>query len=157
MGIWQIQPDVEQLNRSSQGSLAGHLGIEFLEIGSDFMTGRMPVDERTRQPWGQLHGGSSAAFAETLGSVAGNFVIDPERRFVVGLEINVNHMRPVGEGWVYGTARPFHLGRTTQVWEIHVKDEAERLIAVSRLTLAVRTIPQDVNSPFLANPRVADT
>lgn len=149
MTIWHTSPDLERINAASKGSLAGHLGIQFLEIGDDYLTARMPVDERTCQPWGMLHGGASAAFAETLGSVGGNFAIDPEQAYVVGMEINANHLRPIQAGWVIGTARPLHLGRTTQVWQIQIRDEDERLIAVSRLTLAIRPLPDEVDSPFL--------
>lgn len=149
MTIWNQEPNLERINTASEHSMAGHLGIQFLEFGDDYLTARMPVDERTVQPWGNLHGGASAAFAETLGSVGGNFAIDPEEAYVVGMEINVNHIRPIREGWVFGTARPFHVGRTTQVWEIKITDQEERLISVSRLTLAVRPLPAEIDSPFL--------
>lgn len=118
--------------------MAGYLGIEVTEVGDDFLTARMPVADRTRQPLGYLHGGASAALAETLGSVAGIYTVDPEKYFVMGLEINANHVRSVRQGSVIGTARPLHLGRTTQVWEIRIVDEQDHLVSVSRLTLAVR-------------------
>ncbi len=128
---------VEQLNASAAGTLSAALGIEVLEIGEDFVRGRMPVDARTRQPYGLLHGGASVALAETLGSIAGNLSLEPDAGVVVGLEINANHLRAVREGWVEGIARPLHLGRSTQVWEIRLSDKDGRLSCVSRLTLAV--------------------
>lgn len=127
---------VEQLNASSKGTLAESLGIEITEIGSDFVRGRMPVDRRTLQPFGLLHGGASVALAETLGSIGGALAAGGAQ--VVGLEINANHMRGKRDGWVTGTARPMHLGRTTQVWEIRIEDDTQALVCVSRLTLAVK-------------------
>ena len=111
------------------------LGIEITELGDDFLRGRMPVDARTRQPYGLLHGGASVALAETLGSMAGNLCLQQGQ--AVGLEINANHLRAATRGWVTGTARPLHVGRTTQVWEIRIEDDAGRPTCVSRLTLAV--------------------
>ena len=118
-------------------SLPKHLGIEFTEIGADFLRGRMPVDERTRQPYGILHGGASVALAETLGSTAAGLVVDPDKYRVVGQEINANHIRAVSEGFVIGTARPHHVGRRSHVWEIRIADEQERLVCISRLTMFV--------------------
>lgn len=135
--MFRIPPDPAQLNAHSRGTLGERLGIEFTEAGADFLRGRMPVDERTRQPFGLLHGGASVALAETLGSAAGNLCIEDERSVAVGLEISANHLRPATSGWVTGTARPVHLGRTTQVWDIRIEDEAGRMICISRLTLAV--------------------
>lgn len=135
MSIWFTQVAPELINRGSQNTMVSLLGIEILEIGEDYLRARMPVDERTLQPAGLLHGGASAALAETLGSVGANLCVDPTRKVCVGLEINVNHMRAVRSGWVYGTARPLHIGGVTQVWEIRITDEQERLAAVSRLTL----------------------
>jgi 1,4-dihydroxy-2-naphthoyl-CoA hydrolase len=123
--------------RSPDQHLAGHLGIEFTKLGDDFLQARMPVDDRTRQPFGILHGGASVALAETLGSIASNLTIDPERFSVVGQEINANHVRAVSKGHVTGTARPLHIGRRSQVWEIRIEDEAQRLVCISRLTCAV--------------------
>jgi 1,4-dihydroxy-2-naphthoyl-CoA hydrolase len=145
--IWFIQPTAEAINSTSAGSMAGHLGIEFTQVGEDFLTARMPVTDRTRQPLGYLHGGASATLAETLGSVAGMFTVDPDQHFVMGLEINANHVRAVREGSVTGTARPLHIGRTTQVWEIRIVDEEDRLVSISRLTLAVRPY-QSGERPF---------
>lgn len=141
--IWFERPTLELLQATRSVSMSGALGIEFTEIGDDFLRGRMPVDERTRQPMGLLHGGASAALAETLGSVAGMFVLDPRESYVVGLEINLNHVRSVRDGWVIGTARPYHLGRTTQVWGIQIRDEAGSLVSIARLTLACRQRPPE--------------
>jgi 1,4-dihydroxy-2-naphthoyl-CoA hydrolase len=118
-------------------SLPKHLGIEFTEVGADFLRGRMPVDERTRQPYGILHGGASVALAETLGSTAAGLVVDPDKYRVVGQEINANHIRAVSDGFVIGTARPHHVGRRSHVWEIRIADEQERLVCISRLTMFV--------------------
>jgi 1,4-dihydroxy-2-naphthoyl-CoA hydrolase len=137
MAIWKYIPNVEELNQASAGSLAGELGIEFTEVGDDFVRGRMPVDARTRQPMGLLHGGASAALAETLGSVAGLLTL-AQGQVCLGLEISVSHLRAVREGYVVGTARPVKLGRTVQVWEIRVLDELEHPVSIARLTLIVR-------------------
>jgi uncharacterized protein (TIGR00369 family) len=138
VSIWQHPPDLEAINLVSKDTLSEQLGIEFLEAGDDYLKARMPVDERTHQPMGLLHGGASAALAETLGSVAGLFAIDPSRQYVVGLALNANHLRPVRQGWVIGLARPHHLGRTTQVWGIEIREEEDRLVSIVQLTLAVR-------------------
>lgn len=135
--MFRIVPDVERLNAHNRGTLAESLGIEITETGADFVRGRMPVDARTKQPFGLLHGGASVALAETLGSIGGNLCIDPERSVAVGLEISANHLRPVTRGWVTGTARPLHIGRSTQVWDIRVEDDAGKLSCISRLTLSV--------------------
>jgi 1,4-dihydroxy-2-naphthoyl-CoA hydrolase len=139
MAIWSREYSLKELNEMARGNMVGHLGIEFTEIGPDFLRARMPVDERTRQPAGLLHGGASAALAETLGSVAANLVRNPAGSMgtCVGLEINANHLRGVRDGWVIGETRPLHLGRSTQVWEIRISDERDRLVCVSRLTMAV--------------------
>lgn len=137
MSIWKIQPTLEALVRVHQNTMVEHLGIEILEIGEDFIKARMPVDRRTIQPYGILHGGASVALAETLGSVASSLSLDVNRKLAVGMEINANHLRPVRSGWVYGVVRPIHLGRTTQVWEIRISDEAEKLVCISRITLAI--------------------
>lgn len=136
-GPFLRQPSLEELNASSADSLVSHLGIRITAQGEDWLRGTMPVDARTRQPFGLLHGGASVALAETLGSVAGNLCLDPEVSMAVGLEISANHIRAVTEGQVSGTARALHVGRNTQVWDIRVEDEAGRLTCVSRLTLAV--------------------
>ena len=122
----------------SQNTIAHHLGIEFTEIGTDYITARMPVDKRTHQPFGILHGGASVVLAETLGSIASFLCLpDPEKQHAVGLEINANHVRSVKEGFVYGTVRPIHLGRTTHIWDIQIKNEAGKLVCISRLTVAI--------------------
>jgi len=138
MPIW-FDPSitVPQLQALVPGTMGGAIGIELTEIGENFLKARMPVDERTIQPYGLLHGGASAALAETLGSVASAFVIDQTQYYCVGLEINANHIRGVRDGYVYGTATPLHLGKTTHVWDIRIYDEREKLVCVSRLTVAI--------------------
>ncbi|MCL1979941.1 MAG: hotdog fold thioesterase [Proteobacteria bacterium] len=118
-------------------TLVASLGIEFTALGEDFIEARMPVDQRTMQPMGLLHGGASAALAETLGG-AGAWLSVAEGVVCVGLEINANHIRPAGRGWVFGRATPLHIGKTTQVWQILIRDGAGKLVCVSRLTVAVR-------------------
>ncbi|GIV59586.1 hotdog fold thioesterase [Rhodocaloribacter litoris] len=135
--IWVVRPTLEQLNALKAGTMMEHLGITFVEVGADFVEATMPVDHRTRQPFGLLHGGASVVLAETLGSAAANFCVAPERHYCVGLEVNANHVRAVRSGIVTGRARPLHLGRRTQVWETHIYEEAGRLVCISRLTLAV--------------------
>jgi 1,4-dihydroxy-2-naphthoyl-CoA hydrolase len=137
MSIWFAPFTVEDLNRRFRVSMAEHLSIEFTEFGADWMSGTMPVDHRTMQPMGLLHGGASVALAETLGSVAGNLCLDFSRLHCVGQDINANHLRAVRSGMVTGTARPFHLGARSQVWQIEIRDPAGELACVSRLTLAV--------------------
>lgn len=132
------RPDLASLNARSAGSAVAHLGIVFTELGEDFLRGTMPVDERTKQPYGLLHGGSSVLLAETLGSMAANLCVeDPATQQAVGLEINANHLRAAKSGVVTGTARALHLGRSTQVWEIRIEDESGRLVCISRLTMSV--------------------
>lgn len=116
-----------------------HIGINITEVGDEFLAGTMPVDHRTVQPMGILHGGASVALAETLGSMAASLVIDPSRQYCVGLDINANHIRSARSGYVKGVARPLHLGSSTQVWSIEIKDEQEKLVCISRLTMAVLT------------------
>lgn len=137
MSLWTRELDPEQCNRLGTGTLGSALGIDITEIGPDYLRGTMPVDERTRQPFGLLHGGASVALAETLGSLAGGMVVGGTGKHVVGLEINANHLRAKRDGVVTGTARPLHIGRSTHVWEIRIEDEAGKLVCVSRLTLAV--------------------
>ncbi|MEP7043882.1 MAG: hotdog fold thioesterase [Dokdonella sp.] len=137
MSLWKSSTDLDRINNWNRNTLVEHLGMRVTEIGDDFVRGTMPVDARTQQPFGLLHGGASVALAETLGSLAGNLCIDPQGEMAVGLDINANHVRGITSGVVTGTARPLHLGRTTQVWEIRIEDERARLICISRLTLAV--------------------
>jgi len=136
MRIWQQPISIDAITRLSANTAVEHLGIEFLEVGDDFITARVPVDARTRQPFGLLHGGVSVVLAETLGSVAANYACPPGHQ-AVGLDINANHLRGVTSGWVTGIARPAHLGRSTQVWQIDLRNEAGELSCVSRLTMAV--------------------
>lgn len=142
MSIW-FDPSitVPQLQALSPGTMGAVLGIEFTEIGENFLKARMPVDERTRQPYGLLHGGASVTLAETLGSVASAYVVDQSQYYCVGLEINANHMRGVRNGYVFGTASPLHLGKTTHVWDIRIHDEKENLVCISRLTVAILRRP----------------
>jgi 1,4-dihydroxy-2-naphthoyl-CoA hydrolase len=136
MTIWKSLITLDQIKERSKDTLMEHLGIEYLEIGEDYLKARMPVDSRTRQTTGILHGGASAALAETLGSIAASMCIDREKKHIVGLEINANHIRPVTAGWVTGITTPIHVGNTTQVWEIRIYNEQEKLACISRLTVA---------------------
>lgn len=135
-GIFRQPVTLEALNAMARDTAIAALGIVFTEVGNDFLRATMPVDSRTLQPFGLLHGGASVLLAETLGSSAGGFCA-PEGSACFGIEINANHLRGVRHGQVTGTARPLHLGRTTQVWEIRIVDVADRPVCVSRLTLAV--------------------
>ena len=137
MSIWFASPTVDDVNRYMRDVLPGHIGITFTEFGADFLRGTMPVEPRTHQPMGILHGGASLVLAESLGSVAANCVVDPAKRYCVGQEINGNHLRPVKSGMVTGTARPVHLGARSQVWSIEIRDEQERMVCISRLTMAI--------------------
>ena len=128
---------IDQLHQFSRNTIAGHLGIEFIELGADFVSARMPVDKRTHQPFGILHGGASVVLAETLGSIASYLTLPDESQQAVGLEINANHLRPVKEGYVYGVVRPIHLGRTTHIWDIRITNEQDKLVCISRLTVAI--------------------
>ncbi|MEI8354982.1 MAG: hotdog fold thioesterase [Deltaproteobacteria bacterium] len=143
MAIWFREYRLEELDKIGKGNMVSHLGIEFLEIGEDLLKARMPVDGRTRQPFGILHGGASVVLAETIGSYAANMVADYPNKIFVGQEINANHIRPVRSGSVTGTARPLHIGSTSQVWEIRICDDQERLVCISRITMALaRSINQ---------------
>lgn len=136
MTIWQKPISLEFLTENARDTAISHLGIEFIEIGDDFLRARVPVDRRTVQPFGLLHGGVSVLLAETLGSV-GAMYASPEGHRAVGLDINANHLRAATAGWVTGTARPIHRGRTTQVWQIEMADDAGNLICISRITMAM--------------------
>ncbi len=131
------RPDLDPMTALGEGAMPGHLGIEFVDCGDDWIRGRMPVDHRTQQPFKRLHGGASVALAETIGSVAASYCVNRETHAAVGMEINANHIRPAYQGWVYATARPESIGRTTQVWSIRITDEADKLVCISRLTVAV--------------------
>jgi uncharacterized protein (TIGR00369 family) len=137
-GPFRQRPDLAALNARNLGNAVGHMGIVFTEQGEDFFRGTMPVDQRTLQPYGLLHGGASVLLAETLGSMAANLCLEPGEGQAVGIEINANHLRAMTEGAVTGTARPLHVGRGTQVWEIRIEDEQGRPVCVSRLTLAMK-------------------
>ncbi len=137
MRIWKQDTDLARVNGWSNNTMIETLGIAITEIGDDYLRGTMPVDHRTHQPFGLLHGGASVALAETLGSIAAILTLDPAHELAVGLDINANHVRGVRSGIVTGTARPLHIGRTTQVWEIRIENEAGSLVCTSRLTMAV--------------------
>jgi len=137
MSIWHSLQPLDVLNAASAGTMIRHLGILFTEIGDDFIRGTMPVDERTRQPYGLLHGGASVALAETLGSMGASMCIDAERYLCLGQEINANHVRAARTGIVTGTARPAHVGGRSQVWTIEIVNEGGKLLCTSRLTMAV--------------------
>ena len=147
MSIWYQQPDLNTLAEISRDTMSAHLGMRITEIGDTFLRGRMPVDHRTVQPAGLLHGGASVALAETLGSVGATLTVNPETHRCVGVEINANHLRPVTGGEVEGFARPLHLGNSLQVWEIRIYDGEGNLACVSRLTVAVlRSGPPSASS-----------
>lgn len=137
MGIWHQNYTVEQLNQRGINTMVDFLGIQFVEIGPDFMKASMPVNERTKQPIGILHGGANVALAETVASTAANAVVDISKRYCVGLEINANHIRSVQQGLVIATCSPIHLGRTTQIWQIHIYNEQGKQTCISRMTAAV--------------------
>lgn len=145
MTIWNQPIDLARINAWSDNTLMQAPGIRITEAGDDWLRGTMPVDTRTRQPYGLLHGGASVALAETLGSTAAMLTLDPATLRAVGLEINANHLRGVRDGTVTGTARPLHIGRSTQVWEIRIEDDVARLTCISRLTMAV--VPAAVVAP----------
>ena len=137
MSIWKRTVTAEQLNERSKGTLVDHLGIEYLEIGVDYIKARMPVDERTRQPMGILHGGAHVALAESIGSLAANLCLDNSKEYAVGLDINSNHLKSISSGWVTGIAKPIHQGVQTQVWEIKIYNENDKLLNITRLTMIV--------------------
>lgn len=137
MGLWFEEFTAERLQKSINRGLNKTIGLEILERGEDFLKGRIPVDERTRQPRGILHGGASCVLAESLASIAAVMVIDHTKHSCVGLEINANHLRGVKSGWVTGTARPIHIGRTTHVWDVRMVDDQGRLTCISRVTMAI--------------------
>jgi 1,4-dihydroxy-2-naphthoyl-CoA hydrolase len=137
MALWKQQATLDVVNGWSPNTMIAHLGIRITDIGDDYLRGTMPVDARTLQPYGLLHGGASVSLAETLGSAAAMLCVDPDKEVAVGLDINANHLRAATGGVVTGTARPIHIGRTTQVWEIRVEDEQQRLVCIARLTVAV--------------------
>jgi len=137
MSLWKQPADLARLNDWSANTMMEALGIRITAVGDDWLAGSMPVDQRTHQPYGLLHGGASVALAETLGSTAAMLTLDPERELAVGLDINANHIRGVRSGTVTGTAKALHIGRTTQVWEIRIENEEGALVCISRITMAV--------------------
>lgn len=141
---WQgVQPDLAALNLRGEGTLQGFLGITFAAVGDDWLVARMPVHARTHQPWGRLHGGASIVLAETVGTIGAVHTLDPLQFIAVGMEINGNHVRPVRSGWVTGTAHPETRGRTTQIWSIRITDDEDRLVCISRFTVAVIPIERN--------------
>ncbi len=136
MTIWKSKLALSEIEALTNNTLVQHLGIKFIEVGDDFVRASMPVDPRTHQPMGILHGGASVVLAETVGSVAAQMAASSGRK-CVGLDINANHLAAIKTGMVYGEARPVHIGRSTQVWNIRIADENDKLICVSRLTMAV--------------------
>jgi 1,4-dihydroxy-2-naphthoyl-CoA hydrolase len=135
--MWKKEVTLEQLNQRDLNTLASHLNMKVIELGDDYLVVSMPVDERTHQPMGLLHGGASVALAETAGSIASNIAVD-HNHFCVGMEINANHVKAVRNGTVFAKASPLHIGKTSHVWEIRISDERNQLVCVSRLTMAVR-------------------
>ena len=128
---------LEQIEAFQKNTMTDHLGIKITDYGNNYICGKMPVDHRTKQPYGLLHGGASVAFAETLGSIGAGMQIDYNNQSVVGIEINASHLKSIKKGWVYGRAQPLRVGKTIQVWDINITDKDDNLICVSRLTLAV--------------------
>jgi len=139
MAIWKEKIDIEEAAKRSKDTMVEYLGIEFVDIGDDYITARMPVDHRTHQPIGIMHGGASCVLAETVGSIAANYCVDHSKYYCVGLAINTNHIRSIRDGYVFGTAKPYHIGQSTQVWSIEIVDEKDHLISINRLTMAVLT------------------
>ena len=138
MTIWfDKNVSLESLKAFGKGTMTERLGVEWVELGKDFFKAKLPVDHRTIQPYGLLHGGASCVLAETIGSVASHLVIDPIQFYCVGIEINANHIRSAKEGFVYGTCSPLHIGSSTHVWDIRITNEEEKLICISRLTVAI--------------------
>ena len=143
MSIWFNKSlSLDDLNPLSPNTMAEYLGMQWVALGEDYIKMRMPVDDRTRQPYGLLHGGASCALAETIGSVASHFVIDPDRAICVGLDINANHVRGVRGGYITATCTPLHIGASTHVWDIKIHDEREKLVCISRLTVAILRKPK---------------
>jgi 1,4-dihydroxy-2-naphthoyl-CoA hydrolase len=143
MSIWFSNPSIEEINAKGAATLNESLGIEITDVTENSLKGRMPVDQRTQQPAGVLHGGASVAFAETLASWAGHMVVDPGKFHAVGLDINANHVRPALPGWVYGEATPAALGKTIQVWEVRITNSDGKLVCISRCTMAVLPKPSE--------------
>lgn len=141
MSIWFSKYTLAQLNAMSVGTIHEPLGVQFTEVGDDYIVAKMPVDARTTQPAGLLHGGASVVLAESLASIASYMSVDPAKFRCVGIEVNANHVRAVTSGHVTGTARPVHIGKSTHVWDVRILDDAGRLVCVSRLTIAILAAP----------------
>ena len=137
MSIWHGKIDLNEITARNKGTMGDFLGIEYIEIGDDFLKARMPVNERTRQPIGIMHGGASCVLAETVGSNAANFCVDLSKQYCVGLDINTNHIRAVRDGYVIAIAKPFHIGKSTHVWSIEIFDANNKIVSINRLTMAV--------------------
>ena len=135
--IWHEPITLDALTERAKDSMSSYLGIEFTDIGDDYLVATMPIDHRTKQPMGIMHGGASCVLAETIGSMAAQFCVDRKTHYCVGLDLNTNHIRSIRDGKVTGIAAPFHLGRSTHVWSIEIKNDAGQLISISRLTMAV--------------------
>jgi 1,4-dihydroxy-2-naphthoyl-CoA hydrolase len=137
MPIWKMPINCQLLSERAKNTFAEFIGIEFTEVGDDYVKATLPVDQRTKQPLGLLNGGVSAALAETVASSAANYCVDQSVCYCVGLDINANHLRPAVSGFVTATAKPIHLGNKTQVWEIKIENDAGKLVCISRMTMAV--------------------
>jgi 1,4-dihydroxy-2-naphthoyl-CoA hydrolase len=135
--IWKQKIDLESLNARGKNTMVEYVGIEITEIGDNYLIAKMPVDHRTNQPLGIMHGGASCVLAESIGSIAANMAVDQTLNYCVGLSINTSHIRSVREGFVFAKAEPVHLGKTTQVWDIKIQNDAEQVVSVTRLTMAV--------------------
>lgn len=135
--VFKRKPSLDQLNKQSENTMVAYLGIQFTDISEDSLSAKMPVDHRTKQPMGLLHGGANVVLAETLGSMASTLTIDLDKQFCVGLEINANHLKSTKVGFVTGTASPIHIGKSTQVWEIKIRNEHHQLCCISRITMAI--------------------
>ena len=141
--IWHRRPDPALIYKMSQKTIDGHLGIEIIDVGDDYIMGTMPVDQRTVQPYGVVHGGANVVLAESLGSIAGGHVIDMTKQLCFGQEVSATHVRPVSSGLVIGTARPIHLGKRSHVWEIRLTNEEGKLSCLAKLTLAI--VPREAS------------
>ncbi|OGT41016.1 MAG: esterase [Gammaproteobacteria bacterium RIFCSPHIGHO2_12_FULL_37_34] len=135
--IWQVEINLKLISERAKNTMSDYLGIEFMDVGDDYMIARMPIDHRTKQPMGIMHGGASCVLAETVGSTAAQYCVNREKYYCVGLDINTNHIRSMRSGYVTAIAKPFHLGKSTQVWSIEIKNEEDKLVSVNRLTMAI--------------------
>ena len=152
MAIWKTPFTIEDLNRRNSGTMVTHLGIEFTDIGDESLTAIMPVDDRTVQPMRIMHGGASAALAETIGSIAANYCVDLRTHFCVGLDINTSHLKMAREGYVTGVARPIQIGSKIHVWEVRIYNQAGEMVSQSRLTMIVLERKEKLKTPELGLP-----